>query len=192
VGLVHTLPRQPVSCLGTGHWLVDPLASEQNKGIVCACMLKHVLTCNSIVCVGVCLCVCVSGCVFSACMCVWQCYVVGRQEGCTLCGLTNTGFSHFKVYRFENTTKAQGSMKGLHRATLKGTHRENHKVTIVEQFVKLCCTCNTLKMLWSIAYSQLYLEEKQHLFLSLCVGQTTCCFIVICETQNKVYVYCYL
>ena len=51
-------------------------------------------------CVRVCVSVCVSLCLFSACMCVWQCYVVGRQEGCTLCGLTNTGFSNFKVYRF--------------------------------------------------------------------------------------------
>ena len=89
MGLVHTLPRQPVSCLGTRHWLVDPLASEQKKH--CVCMY---------VCVGVCICVCVSVCVFSVCMCVWQCYAVGRQEGCILCGLTNTGFSHFKVYRF--------------------------------------------------------------------------------------------
>ena len=89
MGLVHTLPRQPVSCLGTGHWLVDPLASEpQKKGIVCACVCGRVSLC-------VCLCVCVL-CVY---VCVWQCYVVGRQEGCTLCGLANTGFSHFKVYR---------------------------------------------------------------------------------------------
>ena len=32
----------------------------------------------------------------------------------------------------KQTTKAQGSIKGLHKATLKGTHRENPKVTIVE------------------------------------------------------------
>ena len=31
MGLVHTLPKQTVSCLGTGHWLVDPLAGEQKK-----------------------------------------------------------------------------------------------------------------------------------------------------------------
>ena len=97
MGLVHTLPRQPVSCLGTGHWLVDPLASEQKKGIVCACMLTHLLTCNNIVCGCVSLRVCLCVSVFSVCMCVWQCYVVGRQEGCTLCGLTNTVFSDVKV-----------------------------------------------------------------------------------------------
>ena len=69
----------------------------------------------------------------------------------------------------KNTTKAQGSIKGLHRATLRGTHRENHKVTIVEQF------CETVLRL------QHTVNDVEH-----------CIQSAVFWKQNNIYVYCYL
>ena len=111
---------------------------------VCGC----VSLCVCALCVGVC--ACASVCEGSLCVCVCQCYAVGRQEGCTLCGLTNTGFSHFKVYRcVKNTTKAQGPIRGLHGATRQGNPQGkpqgDHSGTVCETVLHLQHTVNVVE-----------------------------------------------
>ena len=147
MGLVHALPRQPLSCLGTGHWLVALLASEQKKAL-CVCM--YVETCANMqqhcVCGCVSLCVCLCVCVICVYVCVaLLCCRKARRVHCVWFDKT-LALVIPRLIGFEKKTlqKHTDPSRDSTRQPSGEPTRKNRKVTIVEQFVQLCCTCNTL------------------------------------------------